>query len=153
MKKLFAVVFLASFAAACGGDSSMSPSAPTVPMSVTGAWAGIGSASGGAMGQADMGTMTWQLTQRGSTVTGTMSFSGSGMQGRMPGLFLGTMSGDDMTFAMDMPATSMMSSGCSSRATGTAHVNRTTMAMTGTFSGSNSCVGAFASGPMTMNRR
>ena len=76
MKKFYAVVFLASFAAACGGNSSMSPSAPTVPMSVTGAWAGIGSASGSAMGpgammgQADMGTMTWQLTQ-----SDTMAFT------------------------------------------------------------------------------
>ena len=86
--------------------------------------------AGSMMGQADMGSMTWQLTENGSTVTGPMSFSGSGMQGRTPGSFLGTMSGDDMTFAMDMPASSMMSSGCSSRATGTAHVNRATMTMT-----------------------
>ena len=54
---------------------------------------------------------------------------------------------------MDMATGSMMSSGCSSKATGTAHVNRTTMMMTGTYSGSNSCSGAFTSGQMTMNRR
>jgi hypothetical protein len=36
--------------------------------------------AGSMMGQTDMGTMTWQLTQNGSTVTGPMSFSGSGMQ-------------------------------------------------------------------------
>ena len=36
----------------------------------------------------------------------------SGMQGRMPGSFSGTMSGDEMTFTMDMPMASMMSSGC-----------------------------------------
>ena len=108
--------------------------------------------AGSMMGQTDMGTMTWQLTQNGSTVTGPMSFSGSGMQGRMPGSFLGTMSGDDMTFTMDMPTSSMMSSGCSSTATGTAHVDRTTMTMTGAYSGSNSCSGAFATGQMTMTR-
>lgn len=105
------------------------------------------------MGQTDMGAMTWQLTQNGSTVTGQMSFSGTGMQGRTPGTFLGTMSGDDMTFTMDMPSSSMMSSGCSSRATGTAHVNRATMTMTGTYSGSHSCSGTYTSGQMTMNRR
>jgi hypothetical protein len=127
--------------------------------SMAGTWAGTGSDSssamgaGGMMGQSDMGTMTWQLTQNGSTVTGPMSFSGSGMQGRMPGSFMGTMSGDDMAFTMDMPTSSMMSSGCSSRATGTAHVDRTTMTMTGTYSGSNSCSGAFAAGQMTMTRR
>lgn len=155
MKKVFAGVLLASFAAACGGNASMSPSALA---SVAGTWAGIGSDSsssmgaGSMMGQTDMGTMTWQLTQNGSTVTGPMSFAGSGMQGRMPGSFQGTMSGDDMTFTMDMVTGSMMSSGCSSKATGTGHVNRTTMTMTGTYSGSNSCSGAFTTGQMTMTR-
>ncbi len=111
--------------------------------------------AGSMMGQADMGTMTWQLTQNGSTVTGPMSFSDSGMQGRTPGSFQGTMSGDDMTFTMDMATGSMMSSGCWSKATGTAHVNRMTMpmTMTGTYNGTNSCSGAFTGGQMTMTRR
>ena len=157
MKKPFVVVLLTWCAVACGGTA---PTAPSDTMaSVAGAWVGIGADSsssmsaGSMMGQNDMGTMTWQLTQAGSTVAGPMSFSGSGMQGRMAGSFLGTISGDDMSFTMDMPTGSMMSSGCSSRATGTAHVNRSTMTMTGTYSGSNSCSGTFASGQMTMTRR
>ena len=105
------------------------------------------------MGQTDMGAMTWRLTQNGSTVTGPMSFSGPGMQGRTAGSFTGTMSGDDMTFTMALPTGSMMSSGCSSTATGTARVNRTTMTMTGPYSGSNSCSGGFTNGQMTMTRR
>lgn len=151
-----AVLALASWATACGGSPLTSPSSP---LSVAGAWAGIGSdsstasAAGSMMGQADMGAMTWQLTQNGAMVTGPMSFSGPGMQGRSPGTFVGTMSGDDMTFTMDMPANSMMSAGCSSRGTGGAHVDRTTMTMTGTYSGTNSCSGAFTSGQLTMNRR
>ena len=80
----------------------------------------------------------------GSMASASVAGTWAGRQGRMPGSFLGTMSGDDMTFTMDMPTSSMTSSGCSSRATGTAHVNRTTMTMTGTYSGSNSCSGAFA---------
>ena len=157
MKKAFAVVLLTSFAAACGNNSPMMPSGPTGSMS--GTWAGSGADSsismgaGSMMGQTNMGTMTWQLTQNGLMVTGPMSFSGSGMPGRMPGSFLGTMSGDDMTFAMDMPTSSMMSSGCSSSAAGTAHVNRTTMTMTGSYNGSNSCTGSFTNGQMTMTRR
>jgi hypothetical protein len=159
VKKALAVVLLTWFAVACGRNSPTAPSGSMASVSMAGTWAGFGSDSssstgaGNMMGQTDMGTMTWQLTQNGSTVTGPMSFSGSGMQGRMPGSFLGTMSGDDMTFTMDMPTSSMMSSGCSSRAAGTAHVNRTTMTMTGTYSGSNSCSGAFATGQMTMTRR
>lgn len=159
MRHVFVGASLALFAAACGGNASMSPSGPTASTSMAGAWTGIASDSsssmgaGSMMGQADMGTMTWQLSENGSIETGSMTFSGSGMQGRTPGIFLGTMSGDDMTFAMDMPANSMMSTGCSSRATGIAHVNRTTMTMTGTYSGSNSCSGAYTGGQMTMNRR
>ncbi len=159
MKKVCAVVLLTWLATACDGSSSTAPSGSTASASMAGAWAGVGSDSsismgaGSMMGQADMGTMTWQLTENGSAVTGSMSFSGSGMQGRLPGSFLGTMSGDDMTFTMDMPTSSMMSSGCSARATGTAHVNRATMTMTGTYSGANSCSGAFATGQVTMTRR
>lgn len=126
-------------------------------MSVTGTWAGSASDSsssmgaGSMMGQTGMGTMTWPLTQSGPTVTGSINFSG--MQGRMPGSFLGTMSGDVMTFTIDMPSNSMMSAGCSARATGTARVNGTTMTMIGTYSGSNSCTGSFGNGQMTMTRR
>ena len=158
MKKAFAVVLVASFAAACGGNSSTAPSGVT-SSSMAGIWSGIGVDSssslgtGSMMGQTDMGTMTWQLTQNGSMVTGPMSFNGSGMQGRGPGAFSGIMSGDDMTFTMNLPTGSMMSSGCSSSATGTAHVNRTTMTMTSTYSGSNTCSGGYTSGQAMMTRR
>ena len=154
MKQVFAVVLLSCFAAACG-DSS--PTAPTASTSMTGTWAGSASDSstsmgtGSLMGQAGMGTMTWPLTQSGSTVTGSMSFAG--MQGRTPGAFSGMMSGDEMTFTMDMPMASMMSSGCTARATGTARVDGAKMTMTGTYGGSNSCTGAFTNGQMMMTRR
>lgn len=157
MKQVFAVVLLAGFAAACGNTSSMGPTGPTAQTAMTGTWAGGASDSsssmgaGSLMGQAGMGTMTWPLTQNGSTVTGSMNFTG--MPGGMPGVFSGTMSGDNMTFTMDMPITSMMSSMCTARATGTAHVDGTWMTMTGTYSGSNSCTGSFTNGQMTMTRR
>jgi hypothetical protein len=54
---------------------------------------------------------------------------------------------------MDMPGGSMMSSGCSARAAGTAHVDGTRMTMTGSYDGMNSCTGSFANGQMTMTRR
>ena len=124
---------------------------------MTGTWSGSASDSslsmgaGSLMGQTGMGTMTWPLTQSGSTITGVMNFAG--MPGRTPGVFMGTMSGDEMTFTMDMPNNSMMSSGCSARSTGTARVNGTRMTMTGTYGGMNSCTGAFTNGQMTMTRR
>ena len=156
MKQAFAVV-LTCFAAACGGTSSMGPTGPTAQTAMTGTWSGNASDSsssmgaGSAMGQTGMGTMTWPLTQSGSTVTGSMSFAG--MQGRSPGAFTGTMSGDDMTFTMDLPNNSMMSAGCTARATGAARVDGTRMTMTGTYSGANSCTGSFVNGQMTMTRR
>ena len=158
MKKAFAVVLVAMFVAACGTNSSTSPSGVT-SSSMAGIWSGTGVDSSSSlgtdsmMGQTDMGTMTWQLTQNGSLVTGPMSFNGSGMQGRGPGAFSGIMSGDDMTFTMNLPTGSMMSSGCSSSATGTAHVDRTTMTMTSTYSGSNTCSGGYTSGQAMMTRR
>ena len=48
---------------------------------------------------------------RARTRAGETRPAGSGMPGRMPGSFLGTMSGDDMTFTMDMPTSSMTSRG------------------------------------------
>ena len=152
MKKTIAVVLL-TFAVACGNSMT----GPSGLISMTGTWAGTASDSSGSlgansmMGQVGMGTMTWPLTQSGSTVTGSMNFSG--MQGRMPGSFSGMMTGDEMTFTMAMAAGSMMAAGCSSTASGTAHMNRTTMTMTGTYGGSNSCTGAFTNGQMTMTRR
>ena len=157
MKQAFAVVVLTCFAAACGGTSSMGPTGPTAQTAMTGTWAGSGSdwsgsmGAGSLMGQAGMGTMTWPLRQSGSTVTGSMSFAG--MQGRIPGVFSGTMSADDVTFTMDLPNNSMMSAGCTARATGTARVDGARMTMTGTYSGSNSCTGSFTNGQMTMTRR
>ena len=157
MKQALAVVLLTSLVAACGESSPTAPSGPMASTFVNGTWAGIASDSSGPMGagslmgQVGMGTMTWVLTQSGSTVTGSLNFSG--MQGRMPGAFSGTMSDDEMTFTMDMPINSMMSSGCTARATGTARIDGTRTTMTGTYDGSNSCTGSFINGQVTMTRR
>lgn len=158
MKQVMAVILLAALAAGCGSSTS-NPVGPsgTTASAMTGAWAGssLDSSSsmggGSMMGQQGLGAMTWQLTQAGTAVTGTLGFSG--MHGGRPGSFSGIMSGDAMTMTMDLPAESMMSSGCVARATGTAHLNRTTMTITGAYAGSNSCSGAFTDGHMTMTRR
>ena len=157
MTKALALVLVALSVTACGGSSATAPSGTTSPVSMTGTWSGNPSDSssamgpGSLMGQGGMGTMTWPLTQTGSAVTGSMTFAG--MQGRSPGSFVGAMSGDEMTFTLEMPIASMMSSGCTARATGTARVDGMRMTMTGTYSGSNSCTGSFTNGEMTMARR
>lgn len=145
---------LVSGAAGCGS----SPTMPSSVASATGAWTGTAFDSstatlgaGGMMGQGAMGTMTWQLTQNGSSVTGSMSFSG--MPNMMRGTFSGTISAEEVTFTMHMPVGSMMSGTCSVEANGTAHMSPGTMMMTGSYSGVNSCAGAFNNGQMTMSRR
>jgi hypothetical protein len=102
------------------------------------------------MGQAGMGLSTWHLTQMGSNVSGTVTFAG--MHGRT-GTFTGAMSGEHMTFTMNMTGNGMMGSNCSTQATGTAHMDPATMTLNCTYSGTNSCSGPFMNGQMTMTRR
>ncbi len=158
LKASWTVALLGLLTAACGG-SSTAPTNPSPAVTLTGSWSGTATDSttaalgtGGMMGQAGMGTMTWQLTQNGANVTGTMGFSGMSSSG-MRGTLSGTMSGQDMTFTMDLPAGSMMSGTCSAHSTGTAHMDGAAMTMTGGYSGTNSCTGSFTGGQMTMSRR
>lgn len=148
-----------TFLTACGGSSGAVTPTPTLASTATvsGIWAGSASdsttaaAPGQMMGQSGMGTMTWQLTQTGNGVKGSMTFSG--MPTGMPGSIVGAMDADEMTFTADMPMASMMSGGCAATAKGTVHVDRGAMTMAGTYSGSHSCSGAFADGHMDMARR
>lgn len=159
-KSLVVMVLLGVLAAACAGSSN--PATAPSSASATGTWSGTladsttpGLGTGGMMGQAGMGTMTLRLVQDGSNVTGTMAFAGTG-NGMMQGTMTGTMSDEDMTFTMNMPASSMgsmMAGGCSAQATGTAHMNGAAMTMTGNYSGTNSCSGAFNNGQISISRR
>lgn len=165
MMRVAAVGVIAMVAVGCGGSSPVSPSmmatGTTTTMAsssnISGTWSGTASDSsttlgpGAMMGQSGMGTPTWQLSQSGTMVTGTMAFGG--MQGRMPGTMTGTMSGNDMTFTIDMPSNSMMTAGCTARATGTARFDPATMTLTCTYAGTNSCSGPFGNGQMAMSRR
>ena len=147
-----------TFLMACGGGAgTVTPGPSAVPAAtVTGVWTGTASDStsattpGEMMGQIGMGSMTWQLTQTGATVTGSMTFSG--MANGKSGTFTGTMDADDMPFKLDLPMGTMMSGGCAASAKGTVHIDRVTMTMTGIYSGSNSCSGAFTDGQMTLAR-
>ena len=147
----------ALFLVACGGGSSNPAPTPMSATSLTGIWAGTASDSttaanpGTMMGQGGMGEMTWRLTQTGNQVTGSVQFAN--MPNGMAGTMSGTMDADDMPFTLQMPMGSMMSAGCSVTTTGTAHVNRTTMSMTATYTGSNACSGPFTDGHMTLAHR
>jgi hypothetical protein len=160
MRKLGFILFLAVFVAGCGGSgSSMGPTDPGSMANYAGTWGGSMSESGGAtMGSGTMGglmrgmmagQMTWQMTQTDANAAGSMEMSAFQGTGRMA--ISGTISGQTMTFTMNIPAGGMPEPGCAATGNGTAHMNGNTM--TGTYSGSNSCSGAFSNGQFTLSRR
>ena len=155
---------------ACGGSSSM-PTAPTAansPMgtgtsAATGRWVGTAAdSSGTTMGMSmgsmgmgmpggSMGNMTWQITQTGTTFTGTVSFANYHGSGSMQ--VSGTMNGMTGTFTMTMPNGTMPMAGCSGQVTGTFDMDDMMVKMTGTYTGSTTCTGPFDHGQMTMSRQ
>lgn len=167
MKSIVFGLTLAAAAAlaACGSDSSMGgmggmPATGGNPAaSFAGTWVGSLSEGGGTMmGSRSMGAMmggpmmghaTWTLSDDGTTVTGSMDMSSFGGSGRMQ--MTGTKSGDRWNFTMTIPAGMMSDASCSSSAVGTCLV--VAGAMTGTYSGTNSCTGAFSGGSLTMVRQ
>jgi len=138
------------------GDTG-TPSPEPPPQSLVGTWTGTASDSstqndpGRMMGQSDMGAMTWVIEQTGSRVSATVRFSGT-KAGDVPGTVSGTVDADDVSFSLDMPAGSMPGV-CLATATGTLRVDRPTMTMSGTYAGSNTCVGPFDNGRMSLTKR
>ena len=160
MRKFGFILFLAVFVAGCGGSgSSMGPTGPGSMANYAGTWGGSMSESGGAtMGSGTMGglmrgmmagQMTWQMTQTEANVTGHMEMSPFRGTGRMA--ISGTISGQTLTFTMNIPAGGMPELGCAATGNGIAHMNGNTM--TGTYSGSNTCSGPFSNGQFTLYRR
>ena len=98
-----------------------------------------------------MGNMTWQITQTGTTFTGTVSFANYHGSGSMQ--VSGTMNGMTGTFTMTMPNGTMPMAGCSGQVTGTFDMDDMMVKMTGTYTGSTTCTGPFDHGQMTMSRQ
>ncbi len=145
------VAFVTSaFAVACG-SSSAAVTSPGSTATMSGHWVGAasdssGSMMGSGMSGATTGATTWQLTQNGSAFSGTMRLAGSGS----PMMVSGTVNGKTGSFTMTMPMGSMMSSGCTSAATGTFDVDEMMTQLHGTYAGTNSCGGPFDRGQMSM---
>jgi len=159
---------------ACGGTASMPTGAtavPTTPSSptgtgtsaATGTWVGTAvDSSGTTMGMStgsmgmgmpggSMGNMTWQLTQTGSSFTGTVSFANYHGNGSMQ--VSGTMNGKTGTFTMTMPNGTMPMAGCSGQVTGTFDMDDMMAKMTGAYTGSTTCRGPFDHGQMAMSKQ
>ena len=159
---------------ACGGSTS-APAGPTPVQTTpgsqigsgtsaaTGTWVGTAvDSSGTAMGMSmgsmgmgmpggSMGNMTWQVTQTGTTFTGTVSFANYRGNGSMQ--VSGTMNGRTGTFTMTMPNGTMPMAGCSGQVTGTFDMDDMLARMTGAYTGTTTCSGPFDHGQMTLIRQ
>lgn len=146
-----------ALAGCSGSGESVNPSPDPPSQSVAGTWRGTASDSstqnevGRVMGQSDLGAMTWVIEQDGTRVSATVRFSGI-KAGSVPGTASGRIEGDDISFTLDMPAGSMAGV-CLATASGTLHVDRTTMTMSGTYSGSNTCSVPFDNGRMSLTKQ
>ena len=155
MRSLAALsVATALMAAGCGGNMS-SPMKPTSASTIAGTWVGSASdSSGSMMGGGSTGSMiggtTWAITQTGNTFSGTMQVGGhSGGTMTVSGMMTGTTG----SFTMTMSGGSMMSGTCSATATGTFDMDDMMTELHGTYSGINTCTGAFDHGQMNMSHR
>jgi hypothetical protein len=154
MRSAVLAILVAAFATvACAGGTT-SPTSPST-QTMSGSWVGSTSDSSGSMmgaglSSAQMTNAQWRLTQNGASFSGTMQFPGYMMGGTMT--VTGTISGHTGTFTMTMPTGSIMMAGCAAIASGTFDMDDMRTQMHGTYSGTNSCTGAFDHGQMSMHR-
>jgi hypothetical protein len=147
---IIASLFLSVAVAACSHDGAPStqptPTPPPTPVDLGGTWSGPASDSSGP------GRLTWELTQNGTVFTGTiaMSDTDTGVSGH--GSISGTVSGSASHFSMSVAAGGFEDpfGSCTSSVSGDAELS--SAAITGAYSGSNSCTGSIASGQIRLTR-
>jgi hypothetical protein len=159
--RVLGLLFIAAgMLAGCGGTGApMATGSSPAMASFAGTWVGALSETGGSMmGSRGMGSMmggpmmgraTWSLSEDGSQVNGYMDLGPFGGTGRMQ--MTGTVSGDRWDFTMNVPDGMMPETTCHSTASGTCRIANNVM--TGTYSGMNSCAGAFGGGTLTLTHQ
>lgn len=97
--------------------------------------------------------MTWQITQSGTSFSGTMTMTDTSTRVTGRGTVSGTVSGSSLQFSVSVLAGGFDSpyNACSATVNGSGSISNT--AMTGTYDGSSSCSGAIASGQLTLNKQ
>jgi hypothetical protein len=159
MTALGTTVFAVAVLTGCGGGMMAATAPSSAAPSFAGNWVGSLSESGGSMmgsrgmgsmmGGSMMGRATWSLSDDGSMVSGSMDLGPFGGTGRMQ--MTGTKNGDRWDFTMTIPDGMMPEAACHSSAIGTCRVANNVM--TGTYTGTNSCAGAFGGGSMTFTHQ
>lgn len=144
-KAVLAAIVLAG-TAACGGGSGSSPTSPGSPVVLSGTY------SGSAQDTSGPGRMTWQVSQSGTSVSGTATLVDTATNTTLTGTISGSVSGSTLTFqiAVASGASPTPGSSCSASSSGTAQVTATTI--NGTYTGTNSCTGAFSNGTLSLSK-
>jgi hypothetical protein len=136
-------------ASACGGESP-SPSAPSPPpaaaVNIAGQWRGIASDSSGP------GSITIQLTQSSTNLSGTvtMAVTGTSITGR--GTLTGTLTGSTLRFTITIPAGGFDAPYASCNVSVSGDGRATATSITASYSGTNSCSGAVTGGDMNLSK-
>jgi len=126
---------------ACGHDNQ-----PSEPINLSGSWSGTATDSSGP------GTIAWQLTQSGSSFSGTLTMTDTSSGAHGHGSVSGTLSTATVEFSITIPAGGFDEpwAACTADLTGTAKA--TASALSGTYTGSNSCTGPVTSGQLTLDK-
>jgi len=128
---------------ACGGASSSTPVAPSAgSVNVAGSWRGTATDSSGE------GSLTLQVTQSGTDLSGTVTMSVITVTGR--GTVTGTVSGSTIRLTITIPAGGFDApfSGCTATVSGDGQASAS--AINATYTGTNSCSGPVTKGQLTL---
>ena len=99
--------------------------------------------------------MTWQMTQSGTSFSGTLTMSDTSKSGPSgTGTVSGSVSGTTLQFSLAVPAGGFTGAfaACTATLSGQATV-LDSASITGTYSGSGSCSGAVSSGVVTLTKQ
>jgi hypothetical protein len=130
---------------ACKGGSTSAPSAPSATsVNVAGSWRGTATDSSGP------GSVTMQVTQSGSDLSGTVTMSVTTITGR--GTLAGTVSGSTVRLTITIPAGGFDAPFASCTATVSGDGQATVTSITATYSGTNSCSGPVTKGELTLSK-
>ena len=130
---------------ACGGASSSTPAAPSASsVNVAGSWRGTATDSSGE------GSLTLQVTQSGTDLSGAVTMSVITVTGR--GTVTGTVSGSTIRLTITIPAGGFDApfSGCTATVSGDGQASAS--AINASYTGTNSCSGPVTKGQLTLTK-
>ena len=115
-------------------------------MSLSGSWRGTATDSSGP------GTISAQVTQTGTDLTGTVTMTVTGASTTGRGTLTGTLSGSTIRATITVPAGGFDAPYGSCNASVTADGQASASSITATYSGTNSCSGPVTGGQLTLNK-